>query len=117
MGLTVIYTGPDGQSHFRDEPLGSALERRAVIYPLQPAAGWHVSETPPGHRSAFGTTRKPRTLVVLAGVLEIGVGSGEARSFVAGDIIHATDTDGQGHTSTVHGPQPCRVLNILSEPD
>jgi hypothetical protein len=97
--------------------MGTAADKRAVIYPLQPATGWHVSETPAGYRSTFGTTRKPRTLVVLAGALEIGVGNGEARTFTPGDIIHATDTDGQGHTSTVHGPAPCRVLNILSEAD
>ena len=115
--MTVIFTGPDGQSHFREETLGPGADRRAVVWPRHPAAGWEITETPVGFCGAFGTTRKVRTLVVLEGQLEIGVGGGEARVFAPGDVIHATDTEGQGHTSAVVGPGPCRVLNILSAPD
>ena len=117
MGVTVIFTGPDGQSHFRDETMGRATDKRAVVYPRHTAGGWEITETPAGFRSALGITKKTRTLVVLAGELQMGVGSGETRTFRPGDVIHATDTTGQGHTSAVPGPEPARVLNVLSEPD
>ncbi len=116
MRVTVIFAGPDGKSHFRDEALAPGTERRATVFPRQPAGGWEISETPAGFRAGFGTTRKVRTLVVLEGALEIGVAD-ETRIFQVGDVIHATDTTGEGHSSAVPGPGPVRVLNILSEAD
>jgi hypothetical protein len=115
MGVTVIYTGPDGHTHFRDEAFGPGnAEARAIVFPRHPAVGWEITESPVGFESAVVTPRVPRTLVVLEGELEIRASDGERRTFRAGDVLYATDTNGKGHSSAVPGSRPARVLNIVS---
>ena len=116
MSITVIFTGPDGHTHFRDESLGPGkTDMRAVVFPRQPAVGWEITESPAGFQSTVVTPRVPRTLVVLEGELEIRASDGEARIFRAGDVLRATDTNGKGHSSAVPGLHPARVLNIVSQ--
>ncbi len=116
MAITVIFTGPDGHTHFRDESFGPGnTEARAMVFPRHPAVGWEITESPAGFKSAIVTPRVPRTLVVLEGELEIRASDGDARIFRAGDVLHATDTDGKGHSSAVPGTRPARVLNIVSQ--
>jgi uncharacterized cupin superfamily protein len=57
----------------------------------------------------------PKILLVLEGELEIGVSNGELRRFRPGDIMHATDTTGKGHTARRIGSPICRVLSITAE--
>ena len=116
MSITVIFTGPDGHTHFCDESFAPGkTDTRAVVFPRQPAVGWEITESPAGFQSAFVTPRVPRTLVVLEGELEIRASDGEARIFRAGDVLRATDTNGKGHSSAVPGLHPARVLNIVSQ--
>lgn len=100
MKMLGLFTGDDGQSHFRE------FELPPVAPPIPPAsstprpcAGWTLGEGRAGHFIDWHVARVPRILIVLSGALEVGVGSGEVRRFGAGDALYAQDTTGQGHTS------------------
>ena len=82
---TRLYTGDDNQSHFEDCEIP-------------------VAENPVG-RLSEKTTAHPaparQFVIMLEGLVEIEVGSGEKRIFKPGDILLAEDTTGQGHRSRI----------------
>jgi hypothetical protein len=108
MGTFRLYTGSDGESRiesidltrtpawtkglgttqisFREDPVGRFLD-------------WH-----PAPRRQF--------VIILSGQLEIGVGDGSKHVFGPGDARLVEDTTGRGHTTRVHGHQPCVTATI-----
>jgi len=116
MKFTTIIAGGDGLSRFVERPFDDPGEKPSSLLTISTAADWEVSQSAPGHFSDYHTTRAPRLLIVLQGVLEIGVSDDDVRQFRAGDIVHACDTTGRGHTSAIVGDEPCRVLSAVWEP-
>jgi quercetin dioxygenase-like cupin family protein len=100
MKITSVYTGSDGESHFRE-----------VELPLDHTDGmaWHTAPLKVGEvffRETNGEQdmewhRAPRRqfVIILGGELEIEVASGEKRRLGPGDVLLAEDTTGHGHLS------------------
>lgn len=108
MGLFRLYTGSDGQSHV--EPIALArtpqwaqgLDTTQIAFrewPVGQFLDWH-----PAPRRQF--------VIILSGQLEIGLGDGSSRVFGPGDARLVEDTTGRGHTTRVHGLQPCLTATI-----
>ena len=115
MQYKKIVTGDDGESYFEDVELPETSAVPEMIVPAHSCVSWDISQGPDGHANDFHTTQIPRGMVVLGGILEIGVSSGEVCQFKQGDIVFATDLTGRGHTSRLIGGPICRVLAIVTE--
>jgi hypothetical protein len=102
--IHCIYSGRDGQSHFSDAAL--ALQADSVgrlSTGVLGAKGWMYAESPRQRCVDWHTSGAGGVSVLLDGWMEVEVGSGERRRLVAGDLLLALDTRGQGHRSTM-GP-------------
>jgi len=71
---------------FREDPVGRFID-------------WH-----PAPRRQF--------VIILSGQLEIGFSDGTKQVFGPGDARLVEDTTGKGHTTRVHGSQPCMTATI-----
>lgn len=96
MQFCRLYTGSDGKSHFEelDQQQSSkffltALEAKALVFKND------------DNRDILGWHNAPRRqwCITLAGSVEIGIGDGTVKTFVAGDAFLAEDVTGQGHTA------------------
>lgn len=108
MGTYRIYTGDDGQSRWEEIDLSrtpqwtSNLPTTHIVFREDPAGrfqDWH-----PAPRRQF--------VIILSGQLEIGFGDGTKKVFGPGDARLVEDTTGKGHTTAVHGNQPCVIATI-----
>ena len=100
MKMLGLFSGDDGQSHFREFELPPAPPPPGPgMTSPRPSAGWTMGESKAGHFIDWHVARVPRILIVLSGALEVGVASGDVRRFGPGDALYAQDTTGQGHTS------------------
>ena len=100
MKITSVYTGPDGESHFRE------LE---LPLDLTDGMAWHTAPLKVGDvffRATAGEQdmewhKAPRRqfVIILGGELEIEVFSGDKRLLRPGDVLLAEDTTGRGHLS------------------
>jgi quercetin dioxygenase-like cupin family protein len=101
MNYTHLYTGEDGKSYFEDisvetpsdNPLGKLSQPFAVkeLYfrkSIPTVYDWH-----PAPSKLF--------IVYLSGEAKVEASGGETRHFKAGDILLATDVQGDGHSSTI----------------
>ena len=97
-----MYSGRDGQSHFSEEPL--ALKTDAVgrlTTGLLGARGWTYMEGPVERFVDWHTSGAGGVTVMLEGWMDLEVGSGAKCRVLAGDVLLALDTTGQGHRSTM----------------
>jgi hypothetical protein len=107
MGLFRLYTGTDGQSHIETISLAkstwvSGLATTQISFRESPAGNfqdWH-----PAPRRQF--------VIIVSGQLEIGLGDGSKHVFGPGDARLVEDTTGKGHTTKVHGNQPCVTATV-----
>lgn len=108
MALYRLFTGADGESHVEPITLGQTpawakgLETTQISFredPIGRFLDWH-----PAPRRQF--------VIILSGQLEIGLGDGSTHLFGPGDARLVEDTTGRGHTTKVHGPQPCLTATI-----
>jgi quercetin dioxygenase-like cupin family protein len=108
MPLFRLYTGADGKSHVDPIALtktpdwGKGLATTQISFREDPVGrfiDWH-----PAPRRQF--------VIILSGQLEIGLGDGSKHIFGPGDARLVEDTTGQGHTTKVHGNQPCLTATI-----
>lgn len=115
MSITQIYSGEDGESHFSE--FSNFFDENDVRMKTQlyPAVGWDIGIGKPGWVADWHVARVPRVLIVLEGILEVEVGSGEIRQFEKGDVLVAKDTTGKGHISRVAGNKPLTTLTIPME--
>ena len=109
MGTFRLYTGSDGESHVEtiDLKRAAGLDERA-----SPRLRSRSARIPSG---GFSTgTRRPRRqfVIILSGQLEIGLGDGSKHIYGPGDARLVEDTTGRGHTTRVHGNQPCVTATI-----
>ncbi len=108
MALFRLYTGADGKSHVEPIALakipdwGKGLATTQIFFREDPVGrflDWH-----PAPRRQF--------VIIIEGQLEIGLGDGSKHLFGPGDARLVEDTTGQGHTTKVHGNQPCLTATI-----
>ena len=102
----VLYTDTDGRARFREEviPLDEGTPA-ARLSSILPASGVQLRESPVGFRSSMHCTGSPQWLFVLSGAMEIGLGDGSSRVFVAGEHFYSADTLPEGATfdPAIHG--------------
>jgi quercetin dioxygenase-like cupin family protein len=108
MNTYRLFTGEDGQSHIEPIDLANVpqwtqgLETTTITFREDPVGryqDWH-----PAPRRQF--------VIILSGQLEIGLGDGSKHIFGPGSARLVEDTTGQGHTTAVHGDEPCVVATI-----
>ena len=58
---------------------------------------------------------KTELRIILSGNLEIGFGDGTKKIFGPGDARLVEDTTGKGHTTAVHGGEPCVIATVPLE--
>ena len=108
MGTFRLYTGSDGQSHFETIDLAktpdwtTGLATSRISFRADPVG--HFIDWHPAPRRQF--------VIILSGQLEIGLGDGTKQVFGAGDARLVEDTTGKGHTTRVHGAQPCVTATV-----
>ncbi len=108
MALFRLYTGADGQSHIETITLaktaawGKGLATTQIAF--RENAADHDQDWHPAPRRQF--------VIILSGQLEIGLGDGSKHIFGPGDARLVEDTTGKGHTTKVHGSQPCLTATI-----
>lgn len=113
MGTFRLYTGSDGQSHVE------AIDLARVPDWTQGLATTRISfrADPVGHFIDWHPAPRRQFVIILSGQLEIGLGDGTKQVFGAGDARLVEDTTGKGHTTRVHGPQPCVTATVpLAQP-
>jgi quercetin dioxygenase-like cupin family protein len=102
IGVTRLYTGPDGQSHAEEIQLpitnGNATS-------LMDATGVQFSRTPPGNFSDWHVGPRRQLVITLAGRGEIEVTGGKKIAIEPGHINLVEDLTGKGHTTRVVGNQ------------
>lgn len=101
MKIVSVYSGPDGESHFKDIELTMKMEKSGTVSTTKP-----VKATEAFFREAKGkddvdwhTAPRKQLVIVLKGKLEIEVADGSKRQFGPGDVLLAEDTTGHGHLS------------------
>ncbi len=108
MGTYRLYAGDDGESHIEPIDLADApewtggLDTTAIRFREDPVGrfvDWH-----PAPRRQF--------VIILSGQLEIGLSDGSTHVFGPGDARLVEDTTGKGHTTAVHGDEPCVTATI-----
>jgi hypothetical protein len=97
-----LFTGSDGRSHFEDRDVAVTLsEFGATTAPLS-ALSVSLRDTE-GGPTVVGFRPAPRRqlVILLQGKVEYSCGDGSRRVMCPGDVLLATDTDGEGHAATV----------------
>ncbi|MEM9460022.1 MAG: hypothetical protein AAGF11_37950 [Myxococcota bacterium] len=97
MKVIRLFSGSDKESHFEwvEVPLGE----------LQWAQGLVFRRDRPGHTHSWHPAPRRQYVITLLGAAEIEIGSGERRTFGAGEVMLAEDTTGRGHITRVVGPE------------
>ena len=105
MKVTSLYTGPDGESHFKDIefPLTKGVARR--LTELMKATGICFGEVDGDYKRDWHNASCREYVITLEGVWEIEIGDGTKRQFGPGDIVLTEDTTGRGHLSRAVQPQ------------
>ncbi|MBM3141231.1 MAG: cupin domain-containing protein [Chloroflexi bacterium] len=108
MGTFRLYTGTDGQSHVEPVELEQAREWVSGL----PATQIAFRVDPVGRFIDWHPAPRRQFVIVLSGRLEIGLGDGSTHVFGPGDARLVEDTTGRGHTTRVHGDQPCVTATV-----
>ncbi len=108
MGMFRLYTGPDGQSRIEAIDLSRSPSWTNGLATTQIA----FREDPVGRYLDWHPAPRRQFVIILSGQLEIGLGDGSKHLFGPGDARLVEDTTGRGHTTRVHGNQPCVTATI-----
>lgn len=97
----TLFSGPDNQSHFREEASDIATEEPLGAY----SAHFHVAKMrfrifKAGNVFDWHTAPQPQFIIYQDGEVEVEASDGEKRVFKAGDVLFATDLNGKGHKTT-----------------
>lgn len=99
--LTKLYTADDNKTYFTDIEIEIPMRHELGHYSKEYSAiGFKIREFKPNATIDWHTSPNPRYVIYLEGEIEITASSGQKRIFKAGDILFATDTTGEGHTTT-----------------
>jgi hypothetical protein len=102
MGITRLYTGPDGQTHIEELDLASHPE----LTQLMATKGVVFRSAEPGRFSDWHTAPRRQFVITLEGEVEIGLADGSVHRFGPGHVNLAEDLTGKGHTTRVVGNKP-----------
>ena len=112
MPYAVIYSDRDGLTHFRDEffpwqkTQSSDPKTPVMQTPFVDAQKLGFLTVPAGISPDWHPAPGKRFVVILSGLAEIEVGSGERRKFGPGDVVLVSDVQGRGH-----------IVRVLSKED
>ena len=101
--IVKIYPGEDGKSHFEHvKP-----ETWQTDWEVDPASGpINFRSRDPGYFCDLHNESRRQYVITLAGQVVVEIGDGTKLTFGPGDVIFATDLDGQGHITRTVGDQP-----------
>ena len=108
MGTYRLYTGSDGESHIEAIDLAGAPDWTAGL----DATRISFREDPVGRFVDWHPAPRRQFVIILSGQLEIGLSDGSKHVFGPGDARLVEDTTGKGHTTAVHGDEPCVTATI-----
>ena len=108
MGTYRIYTADDGNSHWE----AISLEKTADWTSNLSASHIVFREDPVGKFMDWHPAPRRQFVIILSGSLEIGFGDGTKKIFGQGDARLVEDTTGRGHTTAVHGSEPCVIATV-----
>jgi len=108
-----VSAGPDGKSRLDviELPVVAGEPGRSItsrVYATDVELGYGM----PGNFIDWHRVTTPRFWILLQGAFDFGTGDGKVHRLVAGDIVLAADTTGQGHTSRNVGDVPSFVLTV-----
>lgn len=109
-----MFTGSDGESHFKDlempfKKVNEADWRSEVIN----AKGLQFRESTPQFDLDFHNVPNRQFVITIEGYLDITVGDGTRRRIGPGDILLAEDTTGRGHKSQAVNNKPHKHLFVI----
>ena len=107
MRVVHLFTGPDGQSHVREESHDLAQ--------WETATGIRFEETPAGGSLDWHVAPRRQYVITLTGRLDFTTRGGETFSLAPGDVLLAEDTTGGGHEWRIVGPDPWRRAYVSLE--
>jgi len=116
MDITRLYTGTDGESHF--EKIKIDLNDAGQIGRLsdpEKATGIIFRENSADYNYDWHNAPQRQYIIMLEGIVEVEVGSGEKRMFHPGDILLVEDTSGRGHVSRALGDKPRKSVFVTLE--
>jgi quercetin dioxygenase-like cupin family protein len=109
-----LWTGPDGDSHFRDGRLVIEPGRNNDLVSAAMAATCvTVEETAGGGSLAWHTAPVRQLVVTLCGTLVFTTRDGEDFTLRPGDVLLAEDTAGSGHQWRLEGSDPWRRMYVV----
>jgi quercetin dioxygenase-like cupin family protein len=99
-----LWTGQDGNSHFRDGRLDLEPGRNNdLVSATMAAAHATVEETAGGGSLAWHTAPVRQLVVTLCGTLIFTTRDGEEFTLRSGEVLFAQDTAGTGHRWRIEG--------------
>jgi len=102
MKITKLFTGNDGKSYFMDVDCGHDKKEPLGWYSKKYAAsGIIFRDSEAGMVFEQHTAPQPQYIIYLEGEVEVIASGGETRIFKPGDVLFATDTEGEGHISKI----------------
>ena len=108
MGTYRLYTGSDGESHIEPIDLSGTPDWKAGL----DTTTISFREDSPGRFVDWHPAPRRQFVIILSGQLEIGLSDGSKHVFGPGDARLVEDTTGTGHTTAVHGDEPCVTATI-----
>jgi quercetin dioxygenase-like cupin family protein len=109
-----LWTGPDGDSHFREGSLDVKPGRNNdLVSPAMSAAHVTVEETAGGGSLAWHNAPVRQLVVTLSGTLVFSTRDGDEFTLRPGDVLLAEDTAGSGHQWRLEGPDPWRRMYVV----
>ena len=113
-----LWTGQDGNSHFRDGSLDITPGRNNdLVSRAMAATHATVEETAGGGALAWHTAPVRQLVVTLSGTLIFTTRDGEEFTLRPGVVLLAEDTAGSGHQWRLEGSDPWRRMFVVLAPD
>jgi hypothetical protein len=113
MKIIKLYTGKDNKSYFEEIAIPLAQRQELGLYSAKVAVeNLYFRETTPNAVFEWHNAPCAQYIIYLEGKVEVLASGGETRHFGPGDILLATDLEGQGHVSKVINPGKSIVVTL-----
>jgi len=117
---SCVYTGDDGETHFKDVGVSMAAAVYVQGIPLvdvaksEPVTALTFSRLEPGYVSDWHPAPRRQFVFVTAGTAELTVTDGETRLFGPGSVFLVQDTTRKGHQPRLVGPGECLFITVAA---